>query len=125
MSTTSPTGHLLALENGGIGERYILGGDNLLLARNPAPYRRPGRSAAAVASNCPACRSILWRGWPRHGRRLFGGEPFLILDGLKMAKWRMWFSSAKAEQALGYCHRSAETALDDAVALVRATGYCS
>lgn len=117
-------GHVLALTRGKVGERYILGGENLLLAqileriatqvgRRPPTVRLPRLPLYPLAVAAEA--------WGR----MTGAEPFLTLDGLKMAKWRMWFSSAKAEQVLGYRHRPAEAALADAISWFRAARYCS
>jgi dihydroflavonol-4-reductase len=56
--------------------------------------------------------------------RLTGGaEPFVTVDGLRMSKKRMFFTSAKAESALGYRARPAEAALADAVDWFREAGY--
>jgi dihydroflavonol-4-reductase len=118
------TGHLLALDKGRIGERYILGGDNLSLAdilgviarlagRRPPAIRLPRRPLYPLAAVAEAYA------------RLTGRDPFLTLDALRMARWRMWFSSAKAEAELGYCHRPAEAALDAAVTWFRQAGYCA
>jgi dihydroflavonol-4-reductase len=46
------------------------------------------------------------------------------IDGLKMARWHMWFSSEKAERDLGYRHRAGTHALDDALDWFRKEGYC-
>jgi dihydroflavonol-4-reductase len=46
------------------------------------------------------------------------------IDGLKMARWHMYFSSAKAERELHYRHRPATKALDDALDWFRSEGYC-
>ncbi len=51
------------------------------------------------------------------------GEPFVTLDALRMARKRMYFTSAKAEAELGYQARPAETALADAVDWFREAGY--
>ena len=51
------------------------------------------------------------------------GEPFVTLDGLRMARKRMYFTSAKAEAELGYQARPAEAALADAVDWFREAGY--
>jgi dihydroflavonol-4-reductase len=116
-------GHLLALDRGRIGERYILGGTNMRLVdilrhiakrtgRKDRLVRLPRRPLfpIAVAAECLA--------------RFTGREPMITVDALKMARWYMWFSSAKAERELGYRHRPAEQALDDALAWFRAEGYC-
>jgi dihydroflavonol-4-reductase len=55
--------------------------------------------------------------------RLSGAEPFATVDGLRMAKKKMFFTSAKAETALGYKHRPAAEALAEAIAWFRANNY--
>jgi len=116
-------GHLLAFERGRIGERYILGGENLAFAEilgviarlrgRPAPrLRLPHGLVLPIAHAAEA--------WAR----LTGGaEPFVTVDGLRMSKKRMFFTSAKAETELGYRARPAEAALADAVAWFREAGY--
>jgi dihydroflavonol-4-reductase len=116
-------GHLLAEEKGVIGERYILGGENLTLAeilRRVAVLT--GRKPPTVSIPIPAI-------WPiALGAELWayvsGKEPFVTRDGLRMARKKMFFSSAKAERALGYHARPAQDALTDAVAWFRAAGLC-
>jgi dihydroflavonol-4-reductase len=49
-------------------------------------------------------------------------EPFLTIDGLRMSKYRMFFSSAKAERDLGYKARPYSEALKDALAWFRNNG---
>ena len=51
------------------------------------------------------------------------GEPFVTVDGVRMARKTMYFSSAKAESALGYHARPATEALADAVTWFRGNGY--
>ena len=116
-------GHLLAFERGQIGERYILGGENLALAEilgtiarlcgRPRPrLRLPHGLVLPLAHAVEA--------WARLTR---GAEPFLTVDGLRMSRKWMFFSSAKAEAELGYESRPAEAALADAVAWFREAGY--
>jgi dihydroflavonol-4-reductase len=52
-----------------------------------------------------------------------GGEPFATIDGLRMAKKKMFFSHAKAHRELGYEARPAEHALADAVQWFRDHGH--
>ena len=114
-------GHLAALRFGKPGEHYILGGQNVLLAeflgqiasmcnRRPPKLRlpRPLLYPCAVAAEAVA-----------HVTRR---EPFLTLDGLRMSKYRMFFSSAKAERDLGYKARPYPEALKDALAWFRDNG---
>jgi len=116
-------GHVLALERGQIGQRYILGGDDTSLAALLTEIakhrgRKPPRIALPLAAVVPV--ALVAEGWGR----LTGREPFVTLDGLRMARWRMWFSSAKAERDLGYRHRPADEALASAIAWFRDAGYC-
>ncbi len=115
-------GHLLAFEKGEIGARYILGGENLslreILARIAAiTGRRAPRVRLPHGLILPFAR--LAEGWAR----LAGGEPFATVDGIRMARKRMFFSSARAARALGYASRPADAALADAVAWFRANDY--
>ncbi|HEY6983651.1 hopanoid-associated sugar epimerase [Reyranella sp.] len=115
-------GHLLAFERGRIGERYILGGQNLSLQE----------LLTAVASVCG--RRAPWLKLPRRPlfplafgaeavARLTGREPLLTVDGLHMSRYRMFFTSAKAERELGYRSRPCVEGIVDALAWFRETGY--
>jgi dihydroflavonol-4-reductase len=55
--------------------------------------------------------------------RLTGREPFATVDGVKMARKKMFFSSARAVAELGYAPRPARRAIADAVAWFKASGY--
>jgi dihydroflavonol-4-reductase len=114
-------GHLLAMERGRIGERYILGGQDVqlgemlaaiaaILGRKPPAIRLPRTALFPLAYANEALA------------RLTGKEPFLTVDGLKMAKHRMFFTSAKAEAELGYRARPYREALADAIDWFRAEG---
>ena len=52
-----------------------------------------------------------------------GDDPFVVVDGIKMAKKKMFFSSAKAQRDLGYSARPAGDALDDAIRWFLTEGY--
>ena len=54
--------------------------------------------------------------------RRTGREPLLTLDGLRLARQRMFFSSAKAERELGYRPRPYREGLGDAIAWFRGAG---
>ena len=121
MWTTWRKGHLLALERGRIGERYILGGENLSLrgAAGAGGRRRPGGGAPRVAAARTACCGR-WR-WPCEAlARLAEIEPLVTREHLAMARKKMFFSSAKAKAELGYAPRPAREAVVDAVAWFRA-----
>jgi dihydroflavonol-4-reductase len=117
-------GHRLALERGKIGERYILGGDNLSLreiftAIARLAGRRPPRIRLAPGLLMPLAG--IAEAWAR--RR--GTTPLLSRDELAMARHPMYYSSAKAERDLGYTHRPAEEAFRDALAWFAAAGRLS
>lgn len=117
-------GHILAYEKGEIGEKYILGGENMPLAdilaevarlcdRKPPTIKLPHAALYPVA--------LVSEGWCR----LRGGEPIATLDSIRMAKKRMYFSSNKARAALAYAPRPAHKALRDAVDYFRGRGLCA
>jgi dihydroflavonol-4-reductase len=116
-------GHLLAEERGRIGERYILGGENMTLATILR------RIAALVGRKPPTVKLPIAAVWPvavvaEAMGRLTGREPFVTLDGLRLARKIMFFSSAKAVRDLGYAPRPAEAGLADAIAWFRAARMC-
>jgi dihydroflavonol-4-reductase len=115
------TGHLLARDRGRPGERYILGGADMTLkdilvtvaaavGRKPPSVRLPRRAVYPIAVVSEAVASLT-----RH-------EPRVTLDGLRMAKKHMYFSSRKAAAELGYRARPPERAIVDALAWFRAHG---
>ncbi|MGH6899030.1 MAG: hopanoid-associated sugar epimerase [Geminicoccaceae bacterium] len=116
-------GHLLAYEKGLIGRRYILGGDDMPLAEILAEIagiygRRPPRLQLPHAAVLPlALLAQIWSRWR-------GGEPFATVDGIRMAKKRMFFTSERARRELSYAPRPARDALRDAVAYFAARGLC-
>jgi dihydroflavonol-4-reductase len=115
-------GHIAALQRGRIGERYILGGENVHLRTMLADIaatvgRRPPRLRLPIATVYPiACIAELWA-------HLSGREPFATRDGLRMARYHMFFSDAKARQELGYVSRPYREAISDAIAWFRAAGH--
>jgi dihydroflavonol-4-reductase len=115
-------GHLLAFEHGVVGERYILGGQDLTLeailtqvamlcAREAPRIRLPNLAVMPIA-----IASELW--CSLRGR----GEPLATVDGVRMARKMMYFSSAKAQRELGFQARPAAQAIEDAVNWFREQG---
>jgi dihydroflavonol-4-reductase len=115
-------GHLAALRRGTIGQRYILGGQDVFLAdmladianlvgRRPPRWRIP---RAAVVPMAYVAEGIA---------RFTGREPLMTLDGLRMSEHHMFFSAAKAERELGFCARPYREALADAIKWFAQAGY--
>ncbi len=116
-------GHLLAFDRGRVGERYVLGGRDMTLREILAEVaricgRRPPRVRLPHGLVLPVAYAA--EAWARLAR---GGEPFVTVDGVRMARKRMFFSSAKAEAELGYGARAPGEALGDAIAWFRQAGY--
>jgi dihydroflavonol-4-reductase len=108
-------GHILAETHGRIGERYILGGENWSLEeildavaricdKHTPRVRIPWTLAliAGVFENF-AMGTLLRR------------EPLIPLEGVRMARYKMYISSEKARKELGYSPQPAEKALREAV----------
>lgn len=114
-------GHLLALEKGKVGERYILGGEDMELAdilalvaaqvgRKPPKIKLPRGPLYPLALGAELVA------------RLTGKEPFLTVDGLKMSRKKMFFSCDKARAQLGYAPREGRKAIEDAVTWFKENG---
>jgi dihydroflavonol-4-reductase len=107
-------GHLLACEHGRIGERYILGSENMTLGgilRELAALT--GRKAPSVELPYFVAwtAGVLTTGWAH----LTGTPPRAPLEAVRMAKKKMWVSHAKAERELGFKPGPARQALAEAV----------
>ncbi len=116
-------GHLLAFDKGKIGERYILGGENMpfkaiLAAVAEAAGRRP--PALKIPHGLVLPIAYAAEAW---ARLTGGGQPFVTIDGVRMARKKMYFSHAKAARELGYSPRPARQALADAVRWFKDHGY--
>lgn len=114
-------GHVLALERGLVGEKYILGSENLTLKD------LLGLVAEVTGRAAPKVRLTTGMVWPvavvsEALGRAFGITPVVTRDHLRMAKKMMFFSSAKAMAELGYAPRPARAAVEDAVAWFRQAG---
>ncbi|ADJ22293.1 hopanoid-associated sugar epimerase [Hyphomicrobium denitrificans ATCC 51888] len=115
-------GHLAALLQGRIGERYILGGDDMTLGQMLAEISRlAGRRAPTTRLPRQLVYPIAYGA--EAAARITGREPFATVDGIRMAKYKMYFSSAKAKRELSYRSRPAQEALADAYDWFRAAGY--
>lgn len=115
-------GHLLAAERGRVGEKYILGGENLTLKEllmrlsrlsgRPAPrFRLPLVAALAFAFGAEAvARTITHR------------PPRASLTEVRMARKKMFFDSTKARTELGYEAAPLDEALIRAIDFFRTSG---
>ena len=112
-------GHLLAEEKGGVGERYILGGENWsleeildtlaqLCGKHTPRFRIPW--AMALVAGCMEnflMGTVLRR------------EPNIPLEGVRMSRYKMYISSEKARRELGYNPGPVKEALQEAVEYFR------
>jgi dihydroflavonol-4-reductase len=117
-------GHLLAAERGRVGEKYILGHANLTLAEiglllaEIAGSRAPrARIPYAVAWLAAGCMEV--------AARVTGTPPRASLTAVRMARKRMFFSSAKAIRELGLPQTDVRTALAEAAEWFVEHGYAA
>ena len=117
-------GHLLAFERGRAGERYILGGEDMTLqtilgeiARlahvKPPSIRLPYAVVLPVAYLAEA---FAW---------VSGRSGRVTLEGVRMSRKRMFFSSGRAVAELGYRWRPPQQAFEDALRWFRERGALS
>jgi dihydroflavonol-4-reductase len=115
--------HLVALQRGTPGERYILGGENLTLKQIldrlaaitglPAPTMKVPHAVAMAYAFFEETLT----------GKLRGKEPRATVEAVRMGRKRMFASSAKAERDLGLHVMSVEGALRSACAWFVANGY--
>ena len=115
-------GHLLAMEKGRIGERYILGNKNLMLRE---VFEILSRLTGIKAPTIKLPRlAILPLAYLNHRISNFTGQPPRIpLEGVKMAKYKMHYDCRKAIKELGIPQTPPEEALEKAVRWFRNHGY--
>jgi dihydroflavonol-4-reductase len=117
-------GHVAAYERGRAGERYILGGEDMtlrtilgqiaqLVGRKPPRIRLPYAMVLPMAYLAEGLAAVTGRS----GR--------ITLEGVRMSRKRMYFSSAKAVSELGYRWRPPLEAFEDAVNWFRERGRLS
>jgi dihydroflavonol-4-reductase len=115
-------GHLLAMEKGRTGERYILGGKNLMLREVLEILSRlSGVKAPTIKlprlAILPLAYLNLWVA------NMTGQPPRIPLEGVKMAKYKMHYDCSKAIRELGIPQTPPEVALEKAVRWFRDHGY--
>jgi len=114
-------GHLLAYERGKAGERYILGGEdmslrNILVQIATLVGRKPPRVRLPYGVVLPIAYAA--EGFAR----ISGRSGRITLEGVRMSRKRMFFSSAKAARELGYTARPPVRAFEDAIRWFRDNG---
>lgn len=112
-------GHMLALQKGKPGRRYILGGENLTLKEL---FVLTCRLAETTGPKIKIPTALLY---PVAiisellGRLNLIREPAATLDSIRMASKIMFYDSKRAEDELGYVHRPAAEAIEDAIVWFR------
>ena len=115
-------GHVLALEKGRSGERYILGGENLTL-KNILDQLSEITGLPSPKVKLPYAFAYLAGAYGEVTGRLFGGHPRATLDTARMGRKIMFASSAKAQRELGWTILPVQPALRRAVEWFRANQY--
>lgn len=115
-------GHLLVAECGKIGERYLLGAQNLTLKQLldtlakitglPAPAMKIPHGVALSMAYIESAFS-----------RLIGREPQIPVEGVKIAQHNMFVDCSRTQRELGFQHGSVAAALERAVRWYQANGY--
>ena len=115
-------GHLLAAEHGKVGERYLLGAENLtlkglldLLAKITGLRAPAMKIPHGVALGVAYVESAF--------SRLMGKEPQIPVEGVKIARHKMFVDASRAQRELGFQPGSVAAALERAVRWYRANGY--
>src|ERR1700752_3365821 len=115
-------GHLLAAEHGKVGERYLLGAENLtlkglldLLAQITGLRAPTMKIPHGVALGVAYVDTVL--------SRLVGKEPQIPVEGVKIARHKMFVDASRAVKELGFEPGSVTAALERAVRWYQANGY--
>ena len=115
-------GHILAMQKGRAGERYILGGEDMtLLTILQTIDELTGKPASRLRLPYQLVLPVAWI--MERIAAITGIEPRATVDSVRMAKKLMFFSSDKAMRELGYHYRPARTALADAIEWFRSNKY--
>jgi len=116
-------GHLLAMEKGRVGERYILGGENLSL-KQVLDLLSEISGRPEVRSRIPWFVALAWAYVDTGLARLDPKHiPAATPAAVRVSVKKEYFSSARAIRDLGYSFIPAREALRKAVEWYRANGY--
>jgi len=117
-------GHVLALEKGAPGERFVLGGDNLSMRDLLAILAElTGIPAPRVALPLPMLR-VVGRVMEWIADTITHKEPVATIEAALHARDSRYVSIEKARRELGYAPRPARAVLADAVRFFASEGYC-
>jgi dihydroflavonol-4-reductase len=115
-------GHLLVAEKGKVGQRYLLGGENLTLKQMldvlskitglPSPSLKISHGVALGVAYASTIFS-----------RLLGREPGIPVEGVKIAQHKMFVDCARSQRELGFTAGPVAAALERAVRWYEANGY--
>ena len=115
-------GHWLAAERGQVGARYILGDRNLTLKQlleilsalsgRPMPRLRLPHAVPFLAALADSLAA-----------RLLGRQPRIPLEGVRLARHKMFVDSSKARRELGFQPGPLEAALERAIRWYSENGY--
>src|SRR5437868_2560143 len=115
-------GHLLAAEKGKVGERYLLGGENLTLkALLDTLSRITGLSAPKLKIPHGLALGVAYAN--TMFSRLVGREPCIPVEGVKIARHMMFVDCSRAQRELGFKAGPVAAALERAVRWYEANGY--
>jgi dihydroflavonol-4-reductase len=115
-------GHLLIAEKGKVGQRYLLGGENLTLKQmldilaKISGLRAPSLKISHNVALGVAYASTIFS-------RLIGKEPGIPVEGVKIAQHKMFVDCARSQRELGFKAGPVAAALDRAVRWYEANGY--
>ncbi len=117
-------GHLLVSEKGKVGERYLLGAENLtlkqvldMLANITGLPKVNLKIPHGLALGVAYANTVL--------SRLIGKEPGIPVEGVKIAQHKMFVDCGRAKRELGFVPGPVSAALDRAVRWYEANGYVS
>ena len=115
-------GHLLASDKGKVGERYLLGAENLTL-KELLDTLSNITGLAAPSMKIPHGLALGVAYMETGFSRLLGKEPQIPVEGVKIARHKMFVDVSRAQRELGFQPGSAAAALERAVRWYRANGY--
>ena len=115
-------GHLLVAERGVIGERYLLGAENLTL-KGLLDLLAEITGLRAPSLKIPHGVALGVAYMETAFSRVIGKEPQIPVEGVKIARHRMFVDASRAQRELGFQPGAVRAALERAVRWYVANGY--